>query len=75
METIPITIINMTPRDYQCAMCDEWTVDEYAIPWYCGPVRSGQSEGGYRSVCKPCHDKWEAWDDSFDDNQAQAGSD
>ncbi len=48
-----------------CAMCDEPTRHRYAVPWYCGPVAEGESEGGYKCVCKPCHDRWAAWNDSL----------
>jgi hypothetical protein len=61
-----IRVINMTPPlEIECAMCDavgDW-VD--AVPYYCGPVAEGMSEGGYRCVCKPCHDRWARWNDSL----------
>ncbi|OTP79437.1 hypothetical protein [Caballeronia sordidicola] len=53
------------PLQIECAMCDaigDWV---YAVPYYCGPVAEGMSEGGYRCVCKPCHDRWARWNDSL----------
>ena len=49
----------------ECAMCGESTRHHYAVPWYCGPVAEGASDGGYKCVCKPCHDRWAAWDSSL----------
>lgn len=52
---------------YDCAMCGCETDGEeggWAVPYGgCGtPVRADASDC-YRSVCKPCHDRWSAWDD------------
>ncbi len=60
-----VTMVTMQEHGYDCAMCGVYSTDRYAVPWYEEPVRSGASEGGYASVCKPCHDKWDAWDSSF----------
>lgn len=46
-------------------MCGAVGFHEHAVPWYCGPVAEGESEGGYKTVCKGCHDKWAEWDDSL----------
>lgn len=37
----------------------------HAVPWYCGPVAEGESEGGYKTVCARCYGRWEAWDASL----------
>ena len=61
-----IHVINMTPPDaIECAMCPAVGDFRHAVPYYCGPVREGQSDGGYRCVCKPCYDRWEKWNDSL----------
>lgn len=62
----PVTVIDLNAEPYECAMCGSIGFHKHAVPWYCGPVLEGQSEGGYKSVCKPCHDRWEAWSDSFE---------
>lgn len=49
----------------ECNMCGALGYHTNAVPWYCGPVAEGESEGGYKCVCKPCHDRWAAWDDSL----------
>lgn len=37
------------------------------MPYYCGPVRSGQSEGGYAPACQRCYTRWAAWDDAMEE--------
>ncbi|MGE0675056.1 MAG: hypothetical protein AB7O64_18590 [Methylibium sp.] len=49
----------------ECSMCGTLGYHSHAVPWYCGPVAYGESEGGYKTVCKRCHDRWEAWDASL----------
>ncbi len=60
------TVIHLWPPEPEpCPMCGvlgRWT---WAVAWYCGPVQDGASEGGYKAVCKWCHDRWAAWDDSL----------
>lgn len=53
------------PDPIECAMCPNLGQWIFAVPYYCGVVREGCSEGGYKSVCKPCHDRWAAWNDSL----------
>ena len=48
-----------------CCICGKPTLDHFAVPYYCGPVRSGQSEGGYAPACQPCYARWEKWDDAL----------
>lgn len=62
----PVRVVHLWPPDpIECAMCSafgDWT---WCVPYYCGPVAEGCSEGGYRSVCKKCHDRWARWNDSL----------
>ncbi len=61
----PVTVIHLWDEPIDCAMCLKPTWDHFAVPWYCGPVREGESDGGYKATCKPCHDRWAAWNDSL----------
>lgn len=64
LDTGVITILmNEDPLD--CAMCGKEGWWRSAVPWYCGPVMEGQSEGGYKTVCRRCHDRWAAWNDNM----------
>ena len=55
-----ILVINMQSMVYNCGMCDEESEDKYAVPFVNGePVPECESDGGYRSVCKPCFEDWE----------------
>lgn len=47
------------PRD--CCMCDKPTLSTLSVPYYCGPVRDGQSEGGHAVACEACHRQWLEW--------------
>lgn len=47
-----------------CCMCGRPTLSARAVPYYCGPVREGASEGGYSTACDRCADKWERWNDT-----------
>jgi hypothetical protein len=58
--TDQIEVIEMQSYGYDCAMCGTYSTDRFAVPWYEEPVPEGQSQGGYASVCKPCHDQWAA---------------
>jgi hypothetical protein len=49
----------------ECNMCGALGRHRHGVPWYCGPVMEGESEGGYKCVCRPCHDRWAAWNDSM----------
>ncbi|MCQ9375148.1 hypothetical protein NMQ14_12890 [Methyloversatilis sp. XJ19-13] len=51
------------PED--CNMCGALGYHSHAVPWYCGPVAEGESEGGYKTVCARCYCRWEAWDSSL----------
>lgn len=46
----------------ECSMCGVLGFHVHCVPWYCGPVASGESEGGYKAVCARCYGRWEAWD-------------
>jgi hypothetical protein len=48
-----------------CCICGKPTFDHFGVPYYCGPVRSGKSEGGYRAACERCYGRWSAWDDAL----------
>ena len=47
-----------------CCMCERETFDHFAVPYYCGPVLDGQSEGGYRVACAGCYRRWSDWSDA-----------
>lgn len=61
----PVTVIHLWEEPTECNMCGAVGFHAHAVPWYCGPVAEGESEGGYKTVCKGCHDKWAKWDDSL----------
>jgi len=58
--TEQIRVIYLSSRDVECAMCGISGIHSLAVPWYCGPVAEGESEGGYKDVCRPCFSKWES---------------
>ena len=60
-----INVYRLWDEPEECNMCDSVGFHTHAVPWYCGPVQEGKSEGGYKVVCKPCHDKWELWNTSL----------
>lgn len=49
----------------ECNMCGGLGYHSHAVPWYCGPVAEGESQGGYKAVCRRCYGRWEAWDASL----------
>lgn len=59
----PINVHYVWEHPIECGMCGDIVYDPvtYDVPWYCGPVMEGCSDGGYRTVCKKCFNKWEAW--------------
>ena len=61
----PVTVIYLWKEPIECNMCGVVGFHEHAIPWYYGPVAEGESDGGYKTVCKTCHDKWACWNDSL----------
>jgi hypothetical protein len=65
LNACPVTVVHLWVEPIDCAMCGKPTFDHFAVPWYCGPVATGESEGGYRSTCRCCHDRWARWDDSL----------
>ena len=56
-----LIVIDMNSYPIECGVCNALGFHRHCVPWYCEPVLEGHSEGGYRTVCKPCHDKWAAW--------------
>jgi hypothetical protein len=64
-------LINLSPPDpIECAMCEAVGDFSCAVPYYCGPVLEGQSEGGYRCVCGPCYARWLAWSNRITEERA-----
>ena len=54
-------IIDMWVEPLECGMCGSLGHHNHCVPWYEGPTREGQSDHGYRTVCKSCHDRWAEW--------------
>jgi len=68
-----VHIVNMSPRDwFPCAMCEKPGDHRHAVPWHCGPVLEGESQGGYKSVCPTCYDRWETWSHIVQQSHATA---
>lgn len=61
----PVVVVHLWQEPEECNMCGTLGNHKHAVPWYCGPVPQGESEGGYKAVCERCHDKWSAWDSSL----------
>lgn len=57
--------IHLWQEPDECNMCGALGYHHYAVPWYCGPVATGENEGGYKAVCERCYGRWEAWDNSL----------
>lgn len=47
-----------------CCICERKTFSKLAVPYYCGAVREGCSEGGYAVACERCYPRWERWNDA-----------
>lgn len=47
-----------------CCICSRPTFSTLSVPYYCGAVREGCSEGGYAVACEPCYARWERWNDA-----------
>lgn len=61
-----ITVVRLdAPEPWPCPMCGKLDEHHWAVPWYCGPVLDGESEGGYKACCRPCHDRWAKWNDAM----------
>lgn len=58
-------VVHLWQEPQECNMCGAVGHHRHAVPWYCGPVLEGGSEGGYKTVCEPCHDRWAKWSDSM----------
>ncbi len=64
---VVMIVRHMWPAEpVECCICGKDTHSPHAVPYYCGVVREGQSEGGYKSACEPCYNRWEAWGASFE---------
>lgn len=48
----------------QCCVCGRDTFSHLCVPYYCGPVRDGCSEGGHAPACERCYARWERWNDA-----------
>lgn len=48
----------------QCCICERPTFSTFCVPFYCGAVREGCSEGGYNTACERCYARWERWNDA-----------
>ena len=58
----PITVIELHPFSYDCAMCGIECADRFGVPYHCGPVSSSFPTDGGSSVCQGCYEKWVEWD-------------
>lgn len=61
----PVTVVTLWDMPVECAMCGREGNHTHAVPWYCGPVMEGASDGGYKTVCESCCARWAAWSDSM----------
>lgn len=50
----------------ECCICGQKTFSHFCVPYYCGAVREGRSEGGYAVACDRCYARWERWSDVLD---------
>lgn len=72
---VVVRVRHMFPPDpADCCMCGKPTFDHWAVPYYCGPVLEGESEGGYRAACEPCYKRWEKWNDKIMAGRAEYAS-
>ena len=60
IEHCAINVIQMQQFEFECAMCGVLSSSNKAVPFYCEPVREGESKGGYASVCDGCYEEWES---------------
>lgn len=60
-----VLIVHLWAGPDQCNVCGAEGFHSHAVPWYCGPVAMGASDGGYKSVCRSCYERWAAWDASI----------
>jgi hypothetical protein len=64
-ETVAM-VRHLWPREPSgCCMCEKPTFSSFCVPYYCGPTRTGKSEGGYAPACESCYARWEKWDDAL----------
>jgi hypothetical protein len=66
VERLPnLTIVHLIhDMEVECCVCDRPTFSKLCVPYYCGPVRQGCSEGGYSHACERCYARWERWNDA-----------
>lgn len=57
-----VLIVHLWRDPDECSMCSGLGFHTHAVPWYCGPVAEGDSEGGCKTVCRSCYHRWAAWD-------------
>lgn len=65
-EKVVLRVRHLWPEDpVECCMCGRPTFSHLCVPYYCGPVAEGQSQGGYAVACGPCYGRWERWHDGM----------
>lgn len=66
VEHLPnLTVVHLIhDMEVDCCICERPTVSKLCVPYYCGPVREGCSEGGYSHACERCYARWERWNDA-----------
>lgn len=59
-----ILLIDMNPREVQCALCGEWCEHSWGVPTFNGDLVSNDfpdalwhSEGGSQPACESCFNK------------------
>lgn len=50
--------------EVDCCICGRPTFSKLCVPYYCGAVREGCSDGVYNHACERCYGLWERWNDA-----------
>lgn len=56
-----VNIIHMWVEPNECAMCGAIGFHSCCVPWYYNPTVEPLNDGGYKSVCNTCHDRYSKW--------------
>jgi hypothetical protein len=62
---VVLSVRTLWPEEpVECCVCGNDTFSRFCVPYYCEPVREGQSEAGYSHACEPCYHLWERWSET-----------